>query len=343
MKTNFIFFSILFCSIVCLGQNDQVNAQTKSVVDTSFIKDISEKLIIRLNSDSKIDFYKVNSADAKLELYPNSVLNYSIGVDYKFIGFSIGLPKKWFQSDEQIRLKGKTSISDLKFNFFFNKWKQSIYFQRVKGFYVKNYGDFNENWIKDVDPYLQFPNFDTQRYGGSTSYIFNGNKFSYRSFLQQTQIQLKSVGSFIPAFSYEYHIKSNKIDGSEKDYNKSLILTPSLSYQYNCVISKSFNLSAGAITGIGFGYLLKNNSNDDNNWEKSYNYGYNLNLNFQKKNFFAGVQYLSNNSYEKEESTKITNTVNYFNLFLGFRFNAPKWLNKNTEKIENLIYKKEKS
>jgi hypothetical protein len=332
---------ISFVSNIFFAQDVTTKLVVKKT-DTTYIKDISDKFIVKINVDSRIDSYNINYNDGStINLVPNVKDNYSVSLDYKFLGFSVGLPKKWFENEEENRLKGKTSEINLNFNFFFNKWLQTVHYNSTKGYYVENTSSFVDGWQPN-DAYIQFPDLKIKVYGGSTSYIFNGNKFSYRSFLQQTQIQRKSAGSFIPTLQYDYFYRTNTNNQSTLDYNKTLSLSLAVGYQYNLVVLKNLNLSGGLFQGFGFEHSKSNDSSTSEiikEWNTKTNTNINLNLNYQLRNFFCGIQLSSINTFVKEnDDSNINNSLNYSKFYLGYRFNAPKIIKTPINWIEKKIF-----
>jgi hypothetical protein len=74
---------------------------------------------------------------------------------------------------------------------------QDLQALHVKGFYLYNTGYYDKDWQQGIDPYTQFPELDVVALRGSTGYKFNEN-YSLKSLSSQTEIQLKSCGSFFP-------------------------------------------------------------------------------------------------------------------------------------------------
>jgi len=346
MKEFLSCLAVFFCSI-CFGQQDNSTKRTSDdkafAIDTSYIKDISDKLIIKINRDSRVDSYTITEKDKfSTSILPNEQKNYFISLDYKFIGFSIGLPKSWSESDYQNYLKGKTTDFNLNFTFFFNKWVQAVYYNTIKGYYVDSSNLIVQNSSGELHPYTQLPNFKTRRIGGSTSYVLNGNRFSYRSFLQQTQIQKKSSGSLIPSLSYEYYYSTNKNDDNLVEiYKKNISFNASIGYQYNWVVFKNLNFSGGISSGYGLGNVRTNDSYDLNEkryWEKKIILNFNVNLNYQWRNLFCGIQVSSLNSFSEEADLNFRNTLNYENIYLGYRFNAPRIIKKPVNWLEKKLF-----
>jgi hypothetical protein len=347
MKVLAYLVGLLYVSI-CFGQSDSIGTNSPlkkgaNTIDTTYIKDITDKLIIKINRDSRVDSFTITEKDkSSTTVLPNDRKNYYISVDYKFIGFSLGLPKSWSESDYQNYLKGKTTDFNLNFTFFFNKWLQAVYYNTIKGYYIDSSDLIIQNPSEVPRPYPQLPNFKTRRIGGSTSYVLNGNRFSYRSFLQQTQIQKKSSGSLIPSLSYEYFYSTDKNDDYlDESYKKNLSFTASIGYQYNWVVFKNMNFSGGISSGYGLGYVKSYEpimTAEKQYWEQKITLNFNVNLNYQWKNLFCGIQVSSLNNFIKEEELSINNAINYENIYLGYRFNAPRIIKKPVTWLEKKLF-----
>jgi hypothetical protein len=335
---------LLFVSI-CLAQSSTKwdKSNPKNSVDTTYIKDISEKLIIKINRDSRVDSFTIRDKEnSSTTIRPNDRKNYFISLDYKFIGFSIGLPKSWSENSYENYLKGKTTDFNLNFTFFLNNWVQAVYYNTTKGYYIDSSDLSFEDSTGENTPYPQLPNFKIRRIGGSTTYAVNGNKFSYRSFLQQTQIQKKNAGSILPCLSYEYYYSTDKNEDSPTEsYKKNLSLTASIGYQYNWVVFKNLNFSGGINTGYGLGYVKSYEpimADEKQYWEQKITLNFNVNLNYQWKNLFCGIQVSSLNNFIKEEELSINNAINYENIYLGYRFNAPRIIKKPVTWLEKKLF-----
>jgi hypothetical protein len=347
LKALLCFSLCLFCSL-CFGQLDAFETkkdviEKTNTVDTTFIKDISDKFIIKVNRDSKVDFYTIKTGEFPLvSIAPNISNNYSIGLDYKFIGVSIGFPKKWYENTDSNYLKGKSTAFSIGFSLFFNKFLQTFNYNMAQGYYVKESKYFEPNWQEGITPYIQFPNYKSRRFSTSTLFIMNGNKFSYRSFSQQTQIQKKSAGSLIPSLTNEYLYTSDKVEGfSDKKYKSKLSSTLFVGYQYNWVIIKNLNFSSGIYPGYGWSYVKyfePNNLSENTYWEQKWALNFNANLNYQWKNLFFGVQFSSLNNFTKEDESKINNSINYENIYIGYQFNAPKRIEKYVNWVEKKLF-----
>ena len=159
--------------------------------------------------------------------------------------------------------------------------------------------------------------------------------------MQQTQIQRKSAGSFIPTLQYDYFYRTNTNNQSTLDYSKTLSLSLAVGYQYNLVVLKNLNLSGGLFQGFGFEHSKSNDSSTSEiikEWNTKTNTNINLNLNYQLRNFFCGIQLSSINTFVKEDESNITNSLSYGKFYLGYRFNAPKIIKNPINWIEKKIF-----
>lgn len=332
----------LFCTTQFYGQENLSYKNNKIDLDTSYIKNLSDKLIVKLFIDNKVDsynFYNKNS-DETFTILPNLNSKISVSLDYEVFSFVLSVPKKWtpFKTDDEF--KGKTENISFSFGVFLNNWYQTFYFSNTKGYYIANTGNFFPEWRQGIDPYLQLPNYRVRKIEGTTSYILNGNRFSYRSFLYQTQIQKKSAGSFIPSLNYSYLYQSD--DNQEHDYTYHgdvFYISAILAYQYNWVISHRLYFSTGANIGIGF--RTSNENTQENSSQRPYHHtslsntiGFNANLNYQNKNIFCGLKGIASGVTAKDTTdSSLNNSIFYGVIYLGYRFDTPDRVSKTYNKI----------
>ncbi|MGK6341160.1 DUF4421 family protein [Chryseobacterium sp. DT-3] len=332
----FLYLFIFLCSFTGYSQTEKPNKE-KFEIDTSYIKSFSEKVVLKANVDNKINEFNVKNNDVLLKFVPNITHKYNISVEYDFLSLSIGLPKSWTGTETDNQKKGRTQGFDISFTIFKNHWMQSVYYNQTKGFYIKNTHDLLPFWTDD-SPYVQFPDFKVMKVGGSTSYVINAKKLSFRAVNNQTEMQKKSAGSFIFTANYNYTQLDNKEENQKSNQNRYNII-PEISYQYNWVLlNKNLLLSGRAGSGYGFSYAQDKSGQN----KKTYGTGIldlnlNLSLNYQWKNFFAGIQHQINFQNYKEDGFKVNYTLQYSNLYVGYRFNAPKVLQKSSEWIKNKV------
>ncbi|SHM53360.1 protein of unknown function [Chryseobacterium carnipullorum] len=319
-----------------------INSQTEKPMkekferDSSYIKSFYEKVVLKINADDKINEFHVKKNNILLNFAPNIAYKYNVSAECDFFSLSIGLPKRWTGNQTDNEKKGNTVGFDVSFTFFKNHWMQSVYYDQTKGFYIKNTQDFLPVWTDDL-PYVQLPDFKVMKVGGSTSYVANAEKLSFRAVNNQTEMQKKNAGSFIFTANYSYTQLDNKQD-EQKSNQRRYNIIPEISYQYNWVLlNKNLLLSGKAGSGYGLSYVQDNSDQNKAYATRILNLNLNLNLNYQWKNFFMGIQHQINFQNYKEDEFKVNYTLQYSNLYLGYRFYAPKILQKSSYWVKNKI------
>jgi len=325
-----------------LIHNMMVYAQEKAEKDTVNFVYYPDKIMVRTNLSTQTDAYLLsNTKGPNLDLETNNSYKLFLSIDYKFIGFSYGFYPGFFGGNKDEDLKGKSFFSDYNFRFFLGRWLQTVNYSRTKGYYVANMSDFNPNWVEGKDPYLQFPDFKTIQYGMSTSYLFNP-KFSLKSITSFTEWQKKSAGSFIPSLTYNYNRIISKIDdlnGKQKEFDIRL----AAGYYYNFIIHKNFYIAPHLSPSIGVKFL--NDKSTDSGVEsieketyftRNIEGGIKLGYNSERILFGASLNF-DESSYNQDKTTVITNDKVYGLLYFGYRFDAPGFIAKPVEKIDNKI------
>jgi hypothetical protein len=180
---------------------------------------------------------------------------------------------------------------------------------------------------------VYFPKIKSLKIGGSTSYIFNKN-FSYRSIVTQDEKQLISAGSFIPSLVY-YYSKYDIIDGNvDEDYfSYDIALAPS--YIYNWVIGKNLLISGGGSAGIGMNY---SKTDGESLTSLLTELNFNGSIVYDKNNLYIGAHYnylVLNHNVDR--SSYIKDNIPYLQLFIGYRFKAPKFVLKTADNVNNKL------
>lgn len=321
-----------------------VFSQSKTPNDTINFIHYDDKIMVKANLSTQGDDYLLNNRKGtNLDLQTNNSYKLFLSVDYKFIGFSYGFYPKFFGENKDENLKGKSTFSDYNFRFFIGRWLQTANYSKAKGYYVSNMSDFVPGWTQGKDPYLQFPDFKTIQYGMSTSYIFNP-KYSLKSISSFTEWQKKSAGSFIPSLLYSYKNITSKIDdldGKQKEFDIKL----AAGYFYNFIILKKFYVAPNLSPSLGVKFLNdKSTSSGVRSVEKKTYFtknidgGLKLGYNSDRILFGASLNFMIS-SYKEDKFTVISNDKVYGLLYLGYRFNAPGFIQRPVENIDNKLVK----
>jgi hypothetical protein len=319
-----------------------VFSQDEKPKDTANFIYYPDKIMVRTNLSSQSDdYFLTNKKGTNLDLETNSSYKLFLSIDYKFIGFSYGFYPKFFRTNKDDDLKGKSSFSDYNLRFFLGRWLQTVNYSKTKGYYVANMSAFDPTWVEGKDPYLQFPDFKTMQFGMSTSYLFNP-KFSLKSITSFTEWQKKSAGSFLPSLIYSYNTirsKSDDLDGKQKEFDLKL----AAGYYYNFIIHKKFYVAPNLSPSIGVKFM-KDKSRDsgvetiekETYFTRNLDGGIKMGYNSDRILFGASLNF-SVSSYNEDKNNVISNDKVYGLLYFGYRFNAPGFIAKPVEKIDNKI------
>lgn len=302
-----------------------------SIINTDYILKMDEKLSVKLDVDNDIETFTAEENGVNFDIQPNIDYRAEISIHYRFISFKLGFTPHLFTNFDEEE-KGETKIFKFETDIFINKWVQTLGYSQVKGFYSPNF-PLPENYPTD---YLILDQLKTQTFNGVTRYRFNKN-YSLKAIATQTEIQRKSAGTFIPAFSYVYNRMHN--NATQQRLN-TFNLVLSAGYLHTFVLNKKLYASIGASPGAGVDFnTIKvetiNGEMTDNDTNYTFNFDGHLGLGYNSERWFAGSYFRLLSTTRKE-----TTIVNYdtfrthFQVFIGYRFKAPKFLKKQVDWIE---------
>ena len=311
--------------------------------ESEYVQDYSHKINTKIGIDTKSFSYKLtNSAtNEKFDLKPNESVRLAASMHYRFIGLTIGFTPNFLNNNEDEKLKGESDINSIQLRIFIKRFIQEFGYNKIQGFYVENTADFDENWIKNTDPYIQLKNLKVKRFGGKTSFVWNKN-FSFKALLMQNQKQIKSAGSFVPSISYYYSELNNPKNEIVSFAESTFDINVSAGYIHNFVFGKQHDFFASLGISPGVGVKFAKNIKDDEfgvlqEQKKTYpNFVFEgrLNLGYNSDKIFTGIQFnVSGVSYNQNPETKIEDSNSYFQLYFGYRFGAPKVIEKLFDKI----------
>ncbi|MDC9721557.1 MAG: DUF4421 family protein [Urechidicola sp.] len=347
---NRCYFLLLFLipSIVFTQEKKSKNDTIAKSKSDLYIKDYTNQFNVKAEFSNDIQSFKIPFNIQSVEIEPNLGFRYGVVLSYKFASVRIGIrPKVSGKSKEE---KGDPKSFRIKFNLLFDKWSHRFEYNRIKGYYISNQSIGED--IAANSNHIQFPDLTTNVFSGSSAYKFNDN-YSVRSTISQTEIQLKSAGSFIPEISYWYY----SFDGLDKYINKDgdevtrsnylkssgVALALNLGYYYTFVYKKWY-ANAFIIPGIGMDFNNSTQYSDANSTNsKSQNLvlsGHGgVGIGYNSEKFFFGVSLSKRNTNEKANEDKIQfdSSKDSFFVFFGYRFRAPKQITKPIDGLEERI------
>ena len=309
-----------------------VFSQEKKVrLDTLYIESANNKLSVKLDLDNDIESFIVNEGGFRFIVQPNIDYRTEVSVNYRFISFKLGFsPHLLAELDEENR--GETKVFKLETEIFIKKWIQTLSFYRVKGFYSPDFP------VPDGFPtdYLILDQLKTYNYKGITRFRFNEN-YSIKAIKTQTEIQRKSAGTFMPSLLYSYNRSVN--GGTKQDLN-TLNFVLSFGYLHTFVINKQIYASVGASQGVGVEFNnIKINTDagviKDKGTSYTVNFDGHLGLGYNSSRWFTGAYFRMLTTSRKETSIVNYDTFRaHFQVFLGYRFDAPKFLKSSADWVE---------
>lgn len=335
----FLFIGLFTFISTCFPQSSKEKHLINKTIDSSYIEDFSDKLVVRQFIKQK--FNKINIEDNKenksITLKPNQRVSLGGGINYKWLG--IDLAFKIPQNKDSESRFGKTSAFDIQANVYLRQFTIDLLYLNYKGYYIDNSSEYD----KSSGEKILYEGLTSGIIGIDFNYLFNHTKFSYRAAYLQNERQKKSAGSFVLGI----FINSNSIKSDSSiipqnfwnEFNEEALITNArflqlgsqFGYAHTFVIKKLYLTLAFS---LGLGYQKSNLRSIYNNESSIYHslsikarsrlaIGYNgdrLNFGFQN----ITDDFLLGNS----EKTTIDYTVGSFRFFVAYRFKAPQFLEK---------------
>jgi len=320
---SYILCCILF-GLLVLGSHAQVEVEDASPGDSLVYKVyFPNKLTLRtyfINTSNNFRFRDENE-NIDFSFNPNKQNQIGLSAAFRSVVISYSFTPGFLAEN---RDNGDSQLRNLNMRAFLGQWMQSFQLYKEKGFFID---------VPELDINEYFPDFSTLKIGGITSYIFNQN-FSYRALVSQDEKQLKSAGSFIPSFIFYYTDYDLKGEGINEDvYSYDLALAPA--YYYNFVPTKNLLLSVGGSAGIGANITF---SSEESLTSLLTELNFRTSIVYDKNNLYLGAHYsylMLNHSFDR--TTYIEDDIPYLQIFIGYRFKAPRFMVKTGDDINEKI------
>ena len=306
-----------------------------SVYHNRYIETMKNKLNLKFELDNDIQSFRFDDEIISYTIKPNTGLRTSISANYRFLTLRVGYSPKFLESHDS-GLRGDTKIFKINMSLFMKNWMQNLEYNSTKGYYIDDYKDTSQP-ITFNDEIIITPDLNTKTFTATTAYKFNDN-FSFKAIYNQYEIQRKSVGSFIGSFTYTYFSLADKTSPQDLNINGVIL---NASYFYTFVINKKWYTNLGLSPGLGMEFnKLKTQTSEGlintNNNEVIFNINSLIGLGYNSKSFFGGL------ALKGIATTRSNNSVIKFNtqrssfvLFVGYRFNAPKFMKNSFDWAED--------
>jgi hypothetical protein len=313
--------------------------------DTTYIKHYSDKLIVKIDVDNDIDWYLLEGSNFKYDIRPNFGTAKTISFNYRWAYFEIGYLPRMFNSTSLEKKRGDTNGFGYGTGITTPHIVGNISYRKVSGFYLHNTEDYIDNWNPDIDDYIQFPELNVWTIRGKTSYKFNPN-YSIRAIQYQTEAQRKSAASFVTGISYDYYVidNSNPTAASSQKSN-NLQLLAHVNYYGTLVLHKRLYVAGGAgIAAGGSNTWLTTRFQTGERFHSTYSSFVtrgivHTGIGYNAEHFISGAEMLYAKSFSNQQkgSVEMQFTRITFQVFIGYRFNAPKFLNRALNTVERVL------
>ncbi len=204
-----------------------------------FVK-MNNTLNLRFDLDNDVRSFEFDVGDELYSILPNTNLRMAIAYNYRFLTFKVGFSPKFLAAGDT-EDKGKTTVFRLTLDMFFKDIYQTFDYDQTKGYYIDGLDGGLPGLNNDSGEYILLPDMRTLSISGVTRYRFNEN-YSFKALVNQTEIQLKSAGSFIPELRYGYW-QIKQPSGLEDIESFYALANGGYSYTYVLKQYESFNLT----------------------------------------------------------------------------------------------------
>ena len=349
----------LLTANLCLGQDISTEENSINQTDTDsistlnpYIEDHTNRLNINMIISNNQIKYLFPYNDKAASVKTNLSLSYGFRFSYKAFSVRLRYRPKLSASDQEN--KGKTDHFRFGFDILLDKWAHFYEYDYRRGYYIDN-----TEFIKGQEPSdfrIQFPSLTTNTFNGVSQYKFNKN-YSIRAIESNTEIQLKSAGTFMPGINYTYYTfkgANKEILGSETEiternpYNeyKGLTLIIEPGYYYTYVLNNYWYANVFAVPGFGVDFYNNkeintdiNVTNDENLSRKFFSFKTGTSIGYNGKKFYFGSElkyHAYSENFDKNEISLQPSKI-IFQVFLGYRFKAPKQVSKPLDYIEDKV------
>jgi hypothetical protein len=342
------FCILMFSSSWVFAQENSVESDTIPSSYKEYIDDHKKQLNVKFEVSNDINEFSLEDNGTALSLKPNLNLRYAFVFSYKFLSVRLGLRPNTSKEDQEN--KGESDTYRLRIQLLFDNWSHLLQYDYDRGFYLDN----TSVLLTGTEPArIQFPYMTTNLLFGTSVYKFNPN-YSIRAIESQTEIQIKSAGTFVLGASYNVYklVGFDRIllpgeDIQQRDfYNEyyGVSLSATGGYYYTYVLKKNWFLNGFAQPSAGIDmHQTKTTEGDQQqtihgqDFFSSLDYG--LGIGYNGRKFFFGGEIRNRwaNERSNRDQVKIQPQKNTFSVYAGYRFRAPKPVSAPVDMIEKKV------
>lgn len=262
-----------------------------------------------------------------LTFKPNNAFSFGLGMYLFEFGFELTFAVPLEQ--KSIDRYGKSKARDVQFNLLGKKWGVDAFYQKYRGFYVID----SKVDVPGNEPFPQRPDIVTQNVGLTGSYIFNNQRFSFRSAYNFSERQMFSKGSllvFSSLSSFKLDADSSILNDAQRvTFGDGLAFTDlrftsfsiAPGYTYSLVF-KSFFLNGTLAVGPAHNWIKYDTEDGNGKSETTLNsfVAARIAIGYNGERLFGGVSFLMQGSNVKFDDTRFSNNNASFKILIGYRF-----------------------
>jgi hypothetical protein len=270
---------------------------------------------------------KLEDNETVVAFKPNNT--YSFGVGLYVFELNVELTLAVPLAEKSISRFGKSAARDFQLNVLGKKWGVDAYYQKYNGFYVTD----SNTEIPDDSPFPQRADIISRNVSLTGNYVFNNQKFSFRSAYNFAERQLFSKGSlllFSSLSSFKLEADSSIIsteqqvalgeDVSFKNLNyTSFSLAPGYTYS---IVFNGFFLNGTFSVGPAHHWIGFQREGDSKEKATALNsfVAARIGIGYNGERVFGGISFVSQGSNVKFEDVRFSNSNGSFKILLGYRF-----------------------
>jgi hypothetical protein len=262
-----------------------------------------------------------------LTFKPNNAYSLGVGTYLFELNFELGFAIPINQQSKY--LYGDSKARDIQLNVLGKKWGMDAFYQKYNGFYLT---DKNDDHAADT-PYPQRPDINSKNYGLTWSYVFNNQKFSFRSVYNFAERQLYSKGSFLMSsninrfkLSADSSILSRPnevVFGKQVSFTTLNYTTFSLApgYTYS-LIFKNFFLNGTLSVGPAHHWIYYKLEDGRSRNEMGINtfVAARIGIGYNGDRLFGGITFIQQGSLVRFEDVQFSSNNATFKILMGYRF-----------------------
>ncbi|MEL7002662.1 MAG: DUF4421 family protein [Bacteroidota bacterium] len=349
MSQRSILYFLIFTSLIAqcphawaqLDERDSLVKAERDSIHKAYINEYHDKFYIKPILTSRNLNLELQNRDNQIndiEYKPNGTAYFGLGLYFFDIGLEVAI-KLPDETGRDAEIFGETDIFDFQTNIYSKKWGADIAYQRYSGFYLEDPDRHIPSWNRG-DPFPQRDDLRLFNFQLNVFYIFNHNRFSFRSAYNQSDRQLRSSGSFLMnLFTGTTTFRADSIlipeeelmffgDEGRLDFGRFSTLALLPGYTHNFIIDR-FYLNASL--SVGPGHLWVRHDVDDR-IKNDINIKPVVNLRtavgYNSDSFFGGLSFVSQNVNATIGELDVRSFSGNFKVFMGYRFQEKGFLTK---------------